>query len=862
MRPVAKLRYPILACVLLLIAGFVLALARIGGDTNVALARSGCTAIADSTYGFFTARCAIDGKWMGQEEYGALDRWHASLEKPHPHWIWLRFRQPARICRVVIHCVDFRSYPVDSVGEYSADGGLTFRTLFTIRNNRMKTSQLTIERGFTPVTTDNFRLRILRSSDAERPGHAQVSEIEVFGRFVGRRPSLPAPKLHHFALLLQPTSTRGMTVTRRAGEVEFRSPWLRVGLSTKQPRINALCWDSLGKGKVGANLLGDARFAPRPLFAQSGARTSAVVVGNVARYDTLLPGGVQAHWEVRVSEKGFEVAAARYVENTFMCNTAAWPEFAFDVSKTPVAPLASPRPGAAAPLPCLIHAADYGTLLLQSPNPNAQLQSESIRMDNRWNVSVATEARRTADCLNVLRSGERRVSFMATVISAAPTSPDPRLASLPRWWLNTFQYRPDIGILSNNIVSDNCLFCIHEYADSAVFTPGLPGGIDAIDLVRESVDRYLHGARGYGKGREDIMVDIYPSLLIAAWDVVRVTGDKALLRKWLPHLERLAEAMQKQDRNCNGLPESTRSGVSGKIESPTSNWWDQINFGHEDAYACALAYRAFLCLSDLENLACGSSGGDSEIPTQLCEIPTQLCEIPTQLCGNAGRSSEYARRAGRIRAAYVPAFYNPATGVIAGWRDSRGRLHDYYFTFVNGIAIAYGLVPEPLANRIVDRIEAKMRQVGYSRFDLGLPGPLIPIPENDYGYEAAGSGSDGWQTFENGGATACFASYYIQALYKLGRRAEADRILWPMVKSYGEGRYQNGVGKGGEWTRWDGKPSGYEGMLADAYCTQTVLFTGYYGIGFGPQGFHLEPWSPLKGKHVPLGQRYMGRSVK
>ena len=59
---------------------------------------------------------------------------------------------------------------------------------------------------------------------------------------------------------------------------------------------------------------------------------------------------------------------------------------------------------------------------------------------------------------------------------------EPRLHNLPRSWLNTFQYRPDIGILSNNIVSDNAIFCMFTFTDPAVFTPVLPGEVETIQL--------------------------------------------------------------------------------------------------------------------------------------------------------------------------------------------------------------------------------------------------------------------------------------------------------------------------------------------------------------------------------------------
>jgi len=835
---------PGLCCALLCICSSVSA------NTNTALSSEGCTAVADSVYGGDVAANAIDGKWITSNENAGANRWHSALEKPHPHWIWLRFRQPATISRVVIHRADIADYPVDMVGEYSPDGGFTFKTLFTITGNHMADSDFTIAREFSPVTTDNFRLRILRSSYADHPNYAQLSEVEMFGEFVAAAgTAFRFPKRYEWTNLLQKTQSWLPAMTERGEEIEFRSDWLRVRLAATEPCVTALCWDSLGKGKVDGNLLKSGRdggvvLKPMQVFPGTfvGKTTLTQIDGNVVRYSTILPDGTQARWEIRVSEKSMRMVVSTFVPKATVARGPTSVQFAFDVSKTPVAPLVNPKPGASAPLPCLLHASDYGTLLLQSPSEDAGLTGESLRAQAQWNASIS-DARIAprSDGLVVLQPGITRLEVTVNVDSVTPapalTKADPRLAGVPRWWLNTFQYRPDIGILANNIVSDNCVFCIHQYADSAVYTPTLPGGIEPILMVKQSVDRYLHGAAGYGVGWEDVQMDTYPSLLIAAWDVIRVTGDKALLRAWLPYLERVAASMAKQDRNGNGLPESTKTGVSGEIHCPTSNWWDQINFGGEDAYACALAYRALGCVADLE-----------------------------QLAGNKARSAEFTRRADRIKAAYLPAFLNPETGVIAGWRDSKGKLHDYYFTFTSGIAIAYGLVPDSLANKIIDRIEAKMREVGYTRFDLGLPGPLVLIPKNDYGIGALGSpakddGSDTWQVFEHGGATACFATYYIQALYKLGRKAEADRILWPMIATYAKGGFQNGVGHGGEWTRWDGSPSGYEGMLADAYCAQTVLFSGYYGIGFGPNGFRLEPWSPLKGKNTPLGLSYMGRVV-
>ena len=124
----------------------------------------------------------------------------------------------------------------------------------------------------------------------------------------------------------------------------------------------------------------------------------------------------------------------------------------------------------------------------------------------------------------------------------------------------------------------------------------------------------------------------------------------------------------------------------------------------------------------------------------------------------------YSARAEKLRSVYFQTFYDPQTGVLAGWKSADGNLHDYYFTFVNGMAITYGLVPPDKANLIMDRLLAKMKEVGYTHFEYGLPGNLIPVRRGDYvgprealrAEPTKEDGSDGFQIYENGGATACY----------------------------------------------------------------------------------------------------------
>jgi len=55
----------------------------------------------------------------------------------------------------------------------------------------------------------------------------------------------------------------------------------------------------------------------------------------------------------------------------------------------------------------------------------------------------------------------------------------------------------------------------------------------------------------------------------------------------------------------------------------------------------------------------------------------------------------------------------------------------------------------------------------------------------------------------------------------LGRNAQADAILFPILSSFSKGGFQ-GHGSNGEsydWTDWKGNPNGYEGLLVDNYLT-------------------------------------------
>jgi hypothetical protein len=143
------------------------------------------------------------------------------------------------------------------------------------------------------------------------------------------------------------------------------------------------------------------------------------------------------------------------------------------------------------------------------------------------------------------------------------------------------------------------------------------------------------------------------------------------------------------------------------------------------------------------------------------------------------------------------------------------------------MAISYGLINKKQGNLVMNKLLSKMESVGFTDFSLGLPGNLIPIRKGDYtapdqhrwGGSSLEDGTDAFQIYENGGATACYTYFMVDALKKLNRKSDADKILHPILKSISEGNFSgkcsNGMSK--DWKNWKGECWGYEGFLVDNY---------------------------------------------
>jgi len=585
----------------------------------------------------------------------------------------------------------------------------------------------------------------------------------------------------------------------------YTSAYTSIKLAAKSPGLNSFSVDSLGRGE----------FAQSPLLpvTASSNYTSKINKQTIAYY---LNAGSKPVWEVKCSEKKI-VLQSRYTGK----DTKADP-FIINISQqanhsTVLGTLVADN---RVKFPCLLHLPGMGTFRIHCSEPGVTLFYDAYRFHSAGDKGdpFVKAAFSPADARTP------NITYTLEVVSIYPDlkgiADNPMLDGIRRNFINIFQLNPRIKVLANNSASDACTFTLYLYAEMARRTPELADGLTAMDLIRNTLDTYLNGFKGYGQvgyfylnkygwlSRFDSS-DSSPSLVIAACYYILDNKDMDWAAKNYQGIRLWADKMIATDTNKDGIIEYGHTGNSGswnmKPFQRPANWWDSIGFGHDDAYSNALAYRA---------------------ASLLAEVAKKLEKEQDSIY--------YADFASKLKGAYYNHFINPETGVLAGWRSADGKLHDYHFTFVNAVAVCYGLLTDEQGKQVMQNMLQKMKEVGYINFKMGLPGNLVPVPPQDYahhdkrwGYGVKPDGSDGFQIYENGGASACYAYFTLKALYQLGFKQEADAMFLPMMESFKEGGFEGhceGSTYTKDWKTWDGKCWGYEGFLVDNYLTFLAVY--------------------------------------
>lgn len=638
-----------------------------------------------------------------------------------------------------------------------------------------------------------------------------------------------------------------VTARQIGGEVRYRTAVLEVGFRLGRPTMSFLAFDPDGLPDRPRDLLrhmnlfggdGNDWIPNHPLFGQFALGPqlvtpdglsyigqfaavhagSARVDGNRVRYDLELPAlglRYQLAWTVRASALELNVVreAAREIATV---ESSAW-HLAFDVREAP--PCLLGRPDKAGEVgraqgAMLLHVPGHGSLAVETTG-DVTLRFEAARplMTTALEVKVGERVGSLGDSIVPAGHSEGRISFEVTqghvpeLLEEAPLSVR---EGMRRAWLSGLTYRMDTTAMSNNGASIYVAAAVDEFGELAARI----GEIDqhsahALDLVRLTLDRSFDDGPGYMAGRtshhdgriEDEYVQTDAANLLALAYVLAGQPDPRWLARRRSSISQLLERTRARDLDADGLIESAvRTGISGRGEWST-NASDVVSFGWKDAYVNAQLYDA---LVRLRSALSGVEWSDVR--------------------------SSLAAWALRLRSSYAPTFVNPATGWVGGWRSKDGQLHDAGILNVTGVAVCSGVLDDRIALSAVSRLWTAIGEAGFSDFRLGLPLNVLPIPAGDMvqRYEGMRFGlvmPHGF--YMNGGASLTGMRPFVEAMYRVGLRQEADEIIDAAMSAMADGSAFAGCLSGEDLHTWDGTACGYEGILAYQFGIITAALSRY-----------------------------------
>jgi hypothetical protein len=606
-------------------------------------------------------------------------------------------------------------------------------------------------------------------------------------------------------MLLTVLILMNLSCTHKVSSFQYASNFYKIQLSDSAPFVKYFSVDALGNSKLEHNPIEWVKSHESGDYELHKVSDSQV---NIYK-----KGGTgKAIWNFKFEEKKFTLNS---IYSNKIINGI---DFRFSKNKNHTTLLGVMTNKEKTRLPALLHLPDMGTFRLVANKPDVIVDYNASRKEGENYISLVLPAA-TVNQVNI-----KYTFTVSTIYPVFPGVEGDKFAGFRRNYLNLFQVNPKLQVLANNSCSDPCAFTLFLSSMLALKTPPLADSLSALDLLKMSIERYLNGMKAYGMfgyngswEDQDIRVDnsksqpydyldTYPSLVISACNYIRGSKNISWARQYYPAIKEWMDRQMKRDYNKNGLVEYELSGNSGSWNGVVrpANWWDTIGFGFEDAFSNALTYDAL-----------------------------NLMVIVSEMIGKTKDAVRYSELASRMKGAYFKTFYNPGTGVLAGWKSRDGKLHDYYFVMVNSMAVYYNLVPE---NKIKDLMMAlwnKMKDVGYNDFKLGIPGNLISVRKEDYthhdprwGGGEKEDGSDAFQRYENGGASLNWSYFTLKAFRKAGLNEQLEIITDGILKSIDAGEFQGSCTSGGmtkDWKTWNGECWGYEGFLCDGYLVLLAL---------------------------------------
>ena len=640
-----------------------------------------------------------------------------------------------------------------------------------------------------------------------------------------------------------------MQLTESSEFVHLHSPFLAMACVKRFPMIAQFGLESGGRLRkhIEQNLLKPGRGITAACAGQSSFRQPCTL-DHSPKQLTYTAAGEGLDWQILFPDDRTFIVRLRHksgsIKGEFFkmafspeaCPVSVWGQW---ITDKPFPPAREPSlfdvPDVAVDfqLPVLAHFPDYGALKVTCATAGITARQTMSADPERSGLNLG--------CLNTghhvsrkaYHEGTVEISFHSAteateielVFSVEPEH-YPHIAgvdfSAPRWnglkrcWQNSFTLNPEtLSMGDNPVLHGIAHLAIHFKSDVSVFTPPLLDGLtvhqilgrqlaitfrDCVGESGEINDRYATPA-GRIKTGDFGFFDGNTSNFIALYNYIAATGDWSILKDNLENIRRAGRFLMALDRDGDGILELPFDGNAFRNNRECRNWWDNFPCGHKDAFANLLAYRALGHLSEM--LAKLGHAADVR----------DLTELRTRFAAN-----------------FHKVFFNPATGVYAGWVSADGKVHDYMFTYVSAMAINQNLVEPTRARQVLQTLLGKLRTEGYGDWKWGIPGPLISVSESDgHIWEPM----QRWGSYENGGFCGQTAYHFLQALYQSGLRTEADQILFTMLDTFEKEFTHSGTFPGYmrsvDWRTKEGIPCGYN-YLADNYYFLLAAVTGHFGI--------------------------------
>ncbi len=637
--------------------------------------------------------------------------------------------------------------------------------------------------------------------------------------------------------------TNRLQLSMNEDAVEFASPVFNLGFDRRHARVTSLGWDSYGQGRHADNLLTTTHTRGAfPVVMRDGRRVSSescggevLISGRTVTYKGIRP-VPELTWDYTFSmrEHGFTLDLTWDCTQTFHASEIAALRIPFDLYQSVANVLAMPDtkgPSGLISLPLVINAPNHGVVRVTATgdSTSAPLHARILPWRTRaelW-LDIIPGAMPLPNGIFEMPAGQGRVTIDFELTKIFPLANQDRsslftwwelppfysfadceniLGALPNAWLTGLSFRPDIGRFANNSVADSAALCASYYADIAAYTPMLADGLDPRQFIRfaaEQILRDTNSAAGFSNWRNWPMAATAP--IDCAWLYVAASGDWDWAQRWREPIRFYADALSQLEYEGSGLVVCQYSGIPEEDGYMNACWCDSIRSGHLESYQNAHVFRGL---------------------HRVAELLERLDDEPA---AEAARSM-----AGRLKASFVPTFYDSESRQIMEWVAQDGRRFGFGSHMHLGAAVALGLVPDELARELLAEYLARLEASGFTHCEWGLPIFMEPVPEVCHnGWMGKGvepDGTDQTGIYQNGSIHTHQTYYILQALYKTGMRREANDLFLKMTKLVRHGSLCGGLHSGMDWRHpLDGRPVGYEGLLAEQFHFLLAAITGYLG---------------------------------